>query len=971
MTKKLRNLFLVLIAMVLFTTNVDAAYYNNSSTTVNYTNVYIKKFPKYTYYIDLDSNIPFEYTGEFKVNSNFKSGGLINKYEFEVAGATNSYLFNGSKYFTMTEDGSNIYNIDTNGIKTIAKTSKSGDRVTEYIKEDVVVTGTGTYVDPWMFTDKYELNVSTNEPSHSTISPETQYVTTGKSGIVNFTVDSEYEYVSNTCGGTVTGNTMTVNNMTTDKTCEIRFKHKKYIITYDSNGGSECSQFEVTPGSAYGTLCASTRTGYTLEGWYTALTGGTKVSSTTVPTANTRLYARWTAKTYTLNYNLNGGSGCTTGTLTYGNTYGTLCTPTKTGYTFDGWYTAATGGTKVTADKVVDTTTNITIYAHWTAKTYKITYNVNGGSGCTSTKTVTYDQTYGELCTPTKSGISFKGWYTALNGGTLVSPTDKVKITSDTTLYAQWELSCFAFDSSTGTITNYYDYYGNDSSNSACPRSVTIPSSIAGVTVKKIGDSAFREKNITSVSFPNTITTIGNYAFENNKLTKVVIQEGVTSGGRYSFSENQITSVSLPTSLKTIPNGMFNENKISSLTIQSTVTSIGSYSFYNNVITSLTVPASVGTIGSYAFGYNKISNLSLTEGITTINYGAFYDNEIPKVVMPSTLTYIGDYAFSSNNISSLTVNNTIEHIGTLSFFQNKIPSLTLPSTVTHIGGGAFNDNQLPDSRALFYARNSDGTIDYTKVVSYGGAKRSGLAVPSGVITIGEYAYYRNDITSLTLTSGITKIEYYGLAFNDLDTINIPNTVTTIEEWAAFANWAETITIPTSVTSIGPAAFNANHDSNNPIIYKRNSDGTEDKTTIIGYKNGGYTNSGLTVTVPSGVTTIDDFAFWNCFIQTINIPEGVTTIGDDVFGFDVLRTVTVPSTVTSIGYGAFDKRRDTATNGSELNSNPNLTKIINKTGKSFNWGCAVSISDPIYNCNDYQFVTGTVENELGNVTISAS
>lgn len=905
MTKRFKNIFLVILLMVLFITNVDAAYYNNYNTTIDYTNVYIKKFPKYTYYIDLESNIPFEYTGSFKVNSNFKTGGLINKYEFEIAGGTSSYLFNGSKFFTMTESAGNVYSVETSGIKTIAKTAKSGDRVTEYIQRDVRVTGTGTYVDPWMFTDKYEVIVTTNEPTHSKVSPTSQYVTSGKSAVVTFTVDSDYEYSSNTCAGTVSGNTLTINNITADKTCQIKFKHRKYLISYDSNGGSECSSFEITPGNAYGTLCNSTRTGYTLDGWYTSLTGGTKVSSSTIPTGDTKLYARWKPNTYTLKYNLNGGSGCTTGTLTYGSTYGTLCTPTRTGYTFKGWYTSASGGTKITESKVVDTTTNIDIYAQWTANTYKITYNSNGGSGCTSTNTVTYDQQYGTLCTPTKSGINFKGWYTSATGGTLISPTDTVKITSDTTLYAQWELSCFAFNSSTGTITDYYDYLGNDSSNTACPRTVTIPSSLGGVTVKKIGASAFEEKNITSVTIPNTVTNIGSSAF------------------------------------------------------------------YKNKITSITIPSSVGKIDSYAFANNSISSLSLTEGITTINSSAFRNNKITKVVMPSTLTYIGSYAFRSNNISSLTVNQTVENIGTLAFFQNKIPSISLPKSLTNIGGGAFNDNQLPDSQAVIYKRNSDGSEDTTTVVSYGGSKRSGLAVPSGVKVLYKYAYYSNDITSLTLTEGIEELGDNSLSHNDIEIIKIPDTVKKIGYFAVFGNWAKSITIPSGVTSIGAAAFNANKDSNNPIIYKKNSDGSEDKTTIISFKDSGYTSKGISVTIPSGVTTIDQDAFWNCFIGTISIPEGVTSIGYSAFAYNVLKTVTIPSTVTSIEYSAFSKTKGTTTSGDSLNSNPDLTKIINKPGKSFKWGYIIGTADTNYSASDYTFVTGTVKNALGDVTISGS
>ena len=86
---------------------------------------------------------------------------------------------------------------------------------------------------------------------------------------------------------------------------------------------------------------------------------------------------------------------------------------------------------------------------------------------------------------------------------------------------------------------------------------------------------------------------------------------------------------------------------------------------------------------------------------------------------------------------------------------------------------------------------------------------------------------------------------------------------------------------------------------------------------------------------------------------MTIPSSVTSIGSRAFHDNKLTRVTIPNSVTSIGSGAFRKV------GS---SNPNLTKIINKTGKSFDWGSIVNDS------YGYNFVTGTVVNNTGNVEI---
>ena len=94
---------------------------------------------------------------------------------------------------------------------------------------------------------------------------------------------------------------------------------------------------------------------------------------------------------------------------------------------------------------------------------------------------------------------------------------------------------------------------------------------------------------------------------------------------------------------------------------------------------------------------------------------------------------------------------------------------------------------MPDDQAFIYARNSDGSVDNTKVVGYGGAKRENVVIPNSVTTIGNNAFYKNDLTSVV----------------------IPNSVTTIGSYAFYGNQLTSVTIPNSVTNIGGAAFSDN------------------------------------------------------------------------------------------------------------------------------------------------------------------
>ena len=121
------------------------------------------------------------------------------------------------------------------------------------------------------------------------------------------------------------------------------FLNKKvysYLITYDTNGGSENTTQTISVGNSLSTLPTNpTRRGYSFDGWYTAKTGGTQITTSTVPTTNTTYYAHWTPNTYTLTFNANGGNvSTTTKSVEYGTTYNDLPTPTRAGYTFKGWY---------------------------------------------------------------------------------------------------------------------------------------------------------------------------------------------------------------------------------------------------------------------------------------------------------------------------------------------------------------------------------------------------------------------------------------------------------------------------------------------------------------------------------------------------------------------------------------------------------------------------------------------------------
>ena len=247
-----------------------------------------------------------------------------------------------------------------------------------------------------------------------------------------------------------------------------RWTPETYRVTYVSAGGSGCASFVATFGETYGAgvggaLCTPTRRGYRFAGWWSAAgaDGLAVTAGTSVTTAGDHaLHARWEARTFTVTFESHGGGGCTDLLVTFDATYGAggpLCTPTRTGYAFDGWFDAdGSDGVAVRDDTTVALTTNHTLFARWRANTYLVTYDNAEGAGC-DTLLVIFDAPYGanaaegDLCVPVRRGFTFLGW--TLASGAAIAWDTVVTTAADHGLAAVWALDVYtvSFDALGGS----------------------------------------------------------------------------------------------------------------------------------------------------------------------------------------------------------------------------------------------------------------------------------------------------------------------------------------------------------------------------------------------------------------------------------------------------------------------------------------------------------------------------------------
>jgi uncharacterized repeat protein (TIGR02543 family) len=322
-------------------------------------------------------------------------------------------------------------------------------------------------------------------------------------------------------------------------------------LTYNSNGGTSVSSVSTTTG---GTIAlaptAPTKAGYTFAGW-SATDGGVAV---TFPyahgkTVNFSLFAKWTTNTYTVTFVYNsatGGNSVETATVTTGLTPVTLPTPTRNGYTFDGWHSDAGLTTSVGAAGAtyMPTVASLTpsVYAKWVALNYTVTYaTTNSTGGAAPTDSTNYNignnvVIKGNTGSLVRTGYTFTGWTAASDGtGPLLNSGSTFTVsTSNMTFYPKWSANTY-------TIT----YNANGAAGSPAAATANYTSGDSGVTLTGQGsmlktgfDWGGWSASPTGAALSGAYTTTANvtlYAVWNIKTITVTYDKGVASTASFTF----------------------------------------------------------------------------------------------------------------------------------------------------------------------------------------------------------------------------------------------------------------------------------------------------------------------------------------------------------------------------------------------------------------------------------------------------
>lgn len=575
--------------------------------------------------------------------------------------------------------------------------------------------------------------------------------------------------------------------------------------------------------------------------------------------------------------------------------------PTKTGYSFAGWYADGSFNTKFNFNTKL--TSNVSIYAKWNINTYNINYNLNSGTwnGSSPSKTYTINDCEKTLPTPVRTGYIFEGWKNA--SGDYVGKLPTSKYLGDLSLTASWVEGTEGLTFITRHSGTVYVIVTGYTGNSA---DIVIPKTYMGVPVECISASAFRNQTqIRSISLPDSLTSIESNAFAGcTGLTSIVIPDKVTSVNSTAFSGCiNIATVSMPASIRNyIPN-------VKNVTITSG-SAIQTSAFENcTTLLSATLPDSLVSIGNNAFyGCTNLNGLNIPSNVTLIGVNAFYNCiSISTIVLPDSISSLDSTAFTGcSNLKEITLPAT---------FISLIPKANLQEIIITSG------QNIPE-RAFY------NCSQLTKVV-----------LPKSITNIGNNAFY--GCTSLSylewnasecISAGSKTYPIFANCSN-LSTIVFSNDVTTIPAYAFYGcNAISSLKIPKNVINIGTDAFAGCANLANIEVESQNNMyaaidnclvDKSNKRIILGCKNSIIPSNGSVtsiadnafdgciglknITIPGLISTIGNRAFANCSgLSNVAIENGTTVIGQGAFsGCTSLSSISVPQSIVEIGANTFE------------------------------------------------------------------
>ena len=679
-----------------------------------------------------------------------------------------------------------------------------------------------------------------------------------------------------------------------------------YNIEYELNGGAnnKDNASTYTVETATFTLKTPTKTGYIFDGWYLEEDFKNQVTGIELGSfGGVKVYAKWTPENYTLTYNYGYAEKVTTDNYNIETPTFDLITPTREGYTFNGWFIEETFKTPVT-DVLLGSYGNKVYYAKWSANTdtkYVVEYYLQNldDDNYALDNTRSYED-FGTTDTTASVTPETIEHFTLNSSMSILS--GNIDGGGSSILYVYYTRNIYTVNKTyAGKITNAGSYkYGTEITSIATPYLGYVISWYSGnellstdttytFTVNKNIEAKFEvATELTNFSFTSTATTCSITGIKDKIVTEIIVPDYVTSISLGAFSGcSSLERITIPF-IGATKNGTtnthfgyifgassssYNDDFVPTLLKEVVITggsSISAYAFADcNNLTSIEIPNSVTTMGDYAFddcsSLTKVNYLGTVDQWVQISFAGLFATplyyadlyiygELLTTATITTATQIGRYGlYGCDSLTHVVIGDSVTRIGFYAFNScSSLTSVEIPNSVTYIDGYAFAGG-------------------VTTIYCEAKSQPSGWSSYWKGLCPVVWNCNNNDIASdgyiYTIIDGIR----YGIKDNEATVTEQSKNITT-------ANIPSIITyngIPYPVTSLGDDAFN----------------GCSSLTSI---------------EIPNSVINIGEHAISSCDnLTSIEIPNSVTSIGLGAFSrCNSLTSITIPDSVTSIANGAF-------------------------------------------------------------------
>lgn len=601
----------------------------------------------------------------------------------------------------------------------------------------------------------------------------------------------------------------------------------QYVISFDSNGGSNVDSIEQDYNSEVFAPEEPTKAGYTFDKWCTDENLTNEYNFSTMPAEDFTLYAKWTVNGYTISFDSNGGSSVNAISGNFNTSISEPHAPTKEFYLFYKWYTDS----EFTHEFIFNTmpSNDITLYAKYIPKSYTITYITSGGNTISPS-----NYRYGEPVfppeIPTKEYYSFDKWYSDSiyqNQFFFVSMPGQ-----NISLYAKWipynyEIS---FDTNEGSeITPIVVAYGSDLPSFEIPTKTGYH--LVGWCTDENMSVAFTDTTMPA----KNLTLYAKWAVNSNMLIFNSNGGSEVENIYGNFGENVYEPLS-PTKQGYIfdkwyiDEALSEEFDFSSMPADSTTLYAGWNLISDGLMFSL---------------INEDTEYEVSQGTETGS-----NVVIPSLYKGKPVTKIADNAFNDY----VDINVSEFYSSPYDFKENGIfdlETIEIPDSITVIGKDAFSycigitEINLPDS-----------IISIEEQVFSNCMNLSDISLPYNLLSLGNNAFSCDlSLENISLPDSLVYMGEYCFNFcENLQNIVLPNNITKIMN-NTFNNCKNlrNITLSENITEIGRCAF----------IYCWNLQ---------------------SISIPNTINEIKEEAFANCALLTNVIMEGEIppTIGSDVF-----------------------------------------------------------------------------------------